>query len=310
MSHSYSTTTKVLGLLILVAIGLACTIGDYNLFDTSSEGITEADLQATQIVLQATQIAIELQQQQLQQPDQPPDQDQQAPHTPKEPIAPPPDVIYEGVSFNLDPSIAQGVTPETVPADTESPWSSPQHIRFSLNGYPHPDPDTFHSPQIMIFTISEYEAVNEYASDVVADLKQLLQTKPAAPDSISFLPIWNAAQMMRAQVEYLDFQNGSGVRFLTQYGQAAWPINNKDVFYTFQGLTNDGAYYVAAILPVANLILPPDGENVPGGDFAAFSENYLSYVTDIQQQLNNQDAASFTPDLSSLDAMFQSLKIE
>lgn len=45
--------------------------------------------------------------------------------------------------------------------------------------------------------------------------------------------------------------DGGGIRYLTQFGQAAGLITNPELFYTFQGLTDDGAYYVAAVFPVA-----------------------------------------------------------
>ena len=100
------------------------------------------------------------------------------------------------------------------------------------------------------------------------------------------------------------------MRFLTQYGQAANPINNHDLFYTFQGLTHDSRYYVVAILPASNPILPADGSTIPGDDYGAFADDFANYVTDIEMQLSAQAASSFAPDLVLLDEMIQSLKAE
>ncbi|MEO8354588.1 MAG: hypothetical protein ABI621_01610 [Chloroflexota bacterium] len=41
-------------------------------------------------------------------------------------------------------------------------------------------------------------------------------------------------------MQVINFQNGRGIRFLTQYAQYPAPINNHELFYHFQGLTNDG----------------------------------------------------------------------
>jgi hypothetical protein len=123
---------------------------------------------------------------------------------------------------------------------------------------------------------------------------------------LPFLPIWNAAQIMQAHMRYIDFQNGSGVRYLAQYGQAAWPINNKDIFYTFQGLTHDGQTYISAIFPVSNPILP-EAESVVVDD--AFYNNFESYVQDIETQLDAQPDSSFTPSLSLLDQLIHTLVI-
>ena len=45
---------------------------------------------------------------------------------------------------------------------------------------------------------------------------------------------------MHSQVQYLDFKNGTGVRYLTQFDQGILPINNYELVYTYQGLTSDG----------------------------------------------------------------------
>jgi hypothetical protein len=213
-----------------------------------------------------------------------------------------------GIRFSYDDAIVDEVVPETVPPEEHpEPGTGviPEHIGLAFNGYVLPD--TFHEPYIHIYPVDELEAGWEYAGTIVAELQQMLAEKPAAPEPIPFLPVFNAGQMMRAQVAYLDFQNGTGVRFLTQYDQAYIPINNHEMFYTFQGLTSDGKYYVAAILPVSHPSLPAEGTGIPGGDWEAFAQNFETYASDIEQQLDAQDASSFTPDLSLLDAMIQSL---
>jgi hypothetical protein len=221
-------------------------------------------------------------------------------------------VSYEGISFSYDEALASevvsGITPAEAPEGAPPEWSMPEHIRFSFNGYALTD--TFHEPRIMVFSVSDFEAMNPTVAQTVADLQQLLVDQPAAPDSLPFVPVFNAAQMIRAQVAYLDFQSGAGVRFLSQYGQAVGPINNSELFYTFQGLTDDGSTYVSAILPVSNPVLPADGMEVPGGDYEAFAANFETYLNDIVQQLNAQPASSFTPDLLLLDTMIQSLLVQ
>jgi hypothetical protein len=115
--------------------------------------------------------------------------------------------------------------------------------------------------------------------------------------------------MMPPQVSYLDFQNGTGVRFLTQMGQAYYPINNRDLFYTFQGMTHDGKYYVAAILPVSHPSLPADGSEIPGDDFNTFADNFETYAAEVAAQLDAEAADSFAPSIVLLDEMMQSLKV-
>ena len=180
----------------------------------------------------------------------------------------------------------------------------PEHMQYLFEGYVLAD--TFHKPRIYVYSVREFGAGSEVGAGVIAALEQFLAEKPEAPMSIPFLPIWNAAQMMRTQVERVSFQNGTGVRFLTQYGQAAWPINNQDLFYTFQGITDDGETYVAAIFPVSHPTLP---DVAPEDLDDAFYENFRSYVRDTEQELNARKASTFVPDLSLVDGVIQSIEV-
>jgi len=123
-----------------------------------------------------------------------------------------------------------------------------------------------------------------------------------------FLPLFNAMQVMHAQVQYMDFKNGSGVRFLTEFDQAPLPINNHELIYTFQGLTSDGKYYVAAILPVTNPGLPAN-EQV-NDEMAAKMSDFPAYMKETVAWLEQQPAASFTPDLAALDKLIQSMEVK
>ena len=234
------------------------------------------------------------------------------PTTSPEPTSPPaPDASYEGVSFSYDDAIAAGVVGETAPPEEfMGDFVIPAHTLFSFVSYALPD--TFHDPRIYVYSVADLQAAGDWMPDFIADQQQVLAERPdpSAFPGIPILPPFNAAAMTRAQVAYLDFQNGSGVRFVTQYGQAFYPISNHDLFYTFQGYTNDGAYQVAAILPISHPSLPDDSSEIPGGDFEAFAENFQTYSEEIAGQLDAQPPASFVPDLSLLDAMIQSLLVQ
>jgi hypothetical protein len=115
--------------------------------------------------------------------------------------------------------------------------------------------------------------------------------------------------MMHPHIQYLDFRNGQGLRYLTEYGNGISPIHNAGLIYTYQGITGDGKYYVAAVLPVNHPSLPADA-TVTGNEPPSFQSDYPQYKMDIAQSLNVQAPATFTPDLTRLDAMLSSLKIE
>jgi hypothetical protein len=238
---------------------------------------------------------------------------------PTVPPPPAPDIVYEGVSFNYNPAIASSIRPEVVPfeeIDVESPigGSIPEHRRFNFDGYPLPG--TFHEAYIVVYPVAEFQSVNNNAARVIPDHQSFMAarptiTDPANPDDyIPFLPVWPAAQVFRSLVQYLDFQNGTGVRFLTQFAQALVTVNNEELFYTYQGMTSDGAHYVAAVLPVSHPSLPSDGTQVPGGDFDAWANDYGNYLQTTLAELEAQPDSSFTPDLALLDAMIQSLLVQ
>ncbi len=158
--------------------------------------------------------------------------------------------------------------------------------------------------------MAELAAANLQAAKRIDALRQLLQSKPEDTGAeLPFLPLRNEVQQMRADVGYLPFSGGQGVRYLTQYSQGPIPINNQGLFYTFQGLTDDGRYYVAAILPVAHSMLPADAESLPQSERDAASADFAQYLSDTTKALNAQNGAGFQPALTELDALVQSITV-
>ncbi|HMD88135.1 MAG TPA: hypothetical protein VKF38_03140 [Anaerolineaceae bacterium] len=219
---------------------------------------------------------------------------------------------FGGVSFSYDPSLASKVVGKTVAAvnaQNGAPWEiAPQSIQFDFTDYLLPG--SFNQPALIIYPVDGYKSVNAAVAPIINDLQSLLKTTPSNPaQALPFLPTWNAAQIMHSNVFYLKFKNGAGVRYLAEYGQAIFPINNHMLFYTFQGITQNGKYYISLVLPVNNSILPAD-EKIPQSDYGTFSANFDNYLKDIQAKLDAQPPSSFKPDLSGLDALVQSLSVQ
>jgi hypothetical protein len=207
-------------------------------------------------------------------------------------------------------SVAQSITSQTVeavPSSTDRPWweTMPQHMILSLQGYPIAE--HLLQPQIFVYPLADL-AMNEAAGNTAQSLQVLLQERQTE-QVLPFLPLINAAQVLHTQVKYLDFKNGQGVRFLTQYDQGPLPVNNHELIYTYQGLTSDGKYYLAAVLPVNRPGLPAD-ENVTGDLPADFIEDFPAYLAETVAMLDQQPPSAYTPDLSLLDAMIQSIEIK
>jgi hypothetical protein len=77
------------------------------------------------------------------------------------------------------------------------------------------------------------------------------------------------------------------------------------MFYTYQGITNDGLYYVSAVLPINIGFLIGYPIPTDQGDFE-FIQSEVERVTD---QLNNSKPEAFSPSMLTLDAMIQSMTV-
>ena len=207
-------------------------------------------------------------------------------------------------------SVAAGFQTETVAAVSageDAPfWEAlPEYTRVTLQGYPISS--HLMKPQIFIYPVEDLVTVNEAAGKIAGSLEALLRS-PQDTSPMPFLPLFNAAQVMHVQLQYLDFKDGQGLRYLTEFDQAFVPINNYELIYTYQGLTSDGKYYVAAVLPVNSPGLPADG-TVTGNEPPEFASDFSAYLQGVVDTLNLQSADTFTPDLTRLDAMMSSLEI-
>jgi hypothetical protein len=230
--------------------------------------------------------------------------------TPEPTKAPEPDVCFNALCFSYPQGEDYSAVMSVLPAELETEWwSVPEHDDFTFYNYPLND--TFHKAHISIYPVGEFIEVNPSAEESVAGLQEFLALKPEAPERVPFvLPLFNAAQMITVQVEYLTFEDGSGLRFVSQYGQAAWPINNRDLFYAYQGLTDDGLYLISAVLPVSHPSLPADGDSFIGDEYDAFINTYEAYLFDVEGQLGSEDPESFFPKLSALDEMLETMRVE
>ncbi|MCB0212402.1 MAG: WG repeat-containing protein [Anaerolineae bacterium] len=229
------------------------------------------------------------------------------------------------VSLDLG-DVAKSIQGQLIPTNPYNPNvppqlnGSPAHIRFAFDEEVLPTWGSVYlnSPQLLIYPVDDYLAMYEAtASTAVAEridaLQTLLDDRPETIDeAIPVLPgLGDAVQDLRVQIAYLEFEQGQGIRFVTHYAQDANPIINETVFYTFQGLTNDGQFYVALYYPVSTAALPDSfDETEAADDYDAFLENFETYLQETHDSLNGLDPADFSPDLTDLDSLVKSLVIK
>jgi hypothetical protein len=223
-------------------------------------------------------------------------------------------ISSEGVSFVIPGSVADGANPEkmtAVESNSGAPWDiAPTHLRITLTGYPLQG--KFQEPRIYVYPAEDYAASNPQAAEQIERLKRILTGATPMQETLPLVPFFNAAQLFAAQIKIIPFQNGSGVRLLTQYDQYAAPINNHELFYHFQGLSSDGKYYMIAILPINAPMLPEDEKpnaTVPEGGIpipADVGPNEVYYFS-VSEKLNSLSPDAFTPPLAALDVLIQSI---
>lgn len=226
---------------------------------------------------------------------------------------------YEAVS-----TAAHGMLIPPTPYDPDVPPAlngEPQHVAFFFEPVETTDYLNPHQMQLRIYPIDEYEAIyegTEMEGEIaarVAALQALLDNRPAGAEieELPVLPDQGAPQVLHARVAYLDFGGGAtkagvgpagaGVRFVTFYSHVADPLTNDQIFYTFQGLTDDGRFWISFFADVTTPALPDTYEDA---DTDAATEDYEAYLAETLAAL---ESATFTPQLSTLDTVLLSLQI-
>lgn len=232
------------------------------------------------------------------------------------------------ITLTVDPRLAplaEAVTVSAVPlGEGLFSESHPAYVQFRLLGFQGGQPyDLPLAPvenrlaQVMVFQTADFanfdnDTPYDFPSQQQA-LADLLQTgitpercdQPLAgyEQALPFLPWLNAQQVFCTQPKVIEFASGQGLRYLTHYAQGPSPILDHQVFYTFQGLTHDGRFYIAAFFPVTTGVFPTEAQaNIDPNDLATLTEKITA--------LNNLAEADFAPSLTSLDALIGSLQFE
>ncbi len=146
----------------------------------------------------------------------------------------------------------------------------------------------------------------------VSDLEMFISSGTWTRGELPFLPPLPMVQTFISKETVLSFNGGQGVRFITDYNESSLPISNSTLFYTFQGLTDDGIYWVSVTLPISSPLLPADSDfqRLPEGyTIESWFQDYSSYVSDVKDALEAQLPGSFFPTMNSLDSLVKSITV-
>lgn len=232
------------------------------------------------------------------------------------------EVTFGPFSLVVPQEVASGASGSDAPrndSDDAAWWQkTPGHLQVMLDDY-YVLQDKLHQPQIYIYPAQAYAEMVPTAFESIRRLDNILYGSDGSisEDELPAVPFFNAQQLFATNIQTVSFQNGGGVRFLTEYAQTNAPVNNHELFYQFQGVTRDGNYYIVAIFPVtapvlaetsdAAAVLPTDGIAYP--DISDTNADWAGYYTAVSNLLDSTSPDTFTPSINQLDMLIASMQI-
>jgi hypothetical protein len=286
-------------LLIFVSLLLACNASSgsevlFDLFDDSPDGA-----QGEQDQDQADQ-----DQGQVQTPDQNEDEADQGGGRTEDWVL----NNHAGMALWYNSAVIEDIRATTVPL-TEGGYGEvahPAYVQYSL---------PLDSGAIAVVEIQAYTSMSESADRIFPELRSVLANRSAmALDCIPELPLAAffrqcSHQQLNANVEYVDFKNGTGMRFVTVYGiQDAAPISNEHLVYVYQGITNDKQCYVTASFRLSHEGLE-DYAQIPRDVYRDTSGISLAEYFSEHEQLLNSQPDGYMPELERFDLIMRSVEV-
>ena len=216
----------------------------------------------------------------------------------------------DGIKLYYAPQLILDVEPPTerIPASGGSEMydmAHPAYMHFDLY---------MEQAQIYVVPVQEYETAADFAPGIISDLHRLNDSINNFNDCVPELPLNEFFhvcdhQQFNSNLAKVDFQNGSGIRFVSVYGvQDMVPVENEHLVYVFQGFTNDGKYFIKAVVRLSHSQLPEIGE-IPADVYAAADTSIVQQYFNGFEQMLNQNEADFSPALDWIDAFLGSLRV-
>ena len=235
-------------------------------------------------------------------------------------------VSFDGVSFAFGPELGASVNASRVPGQPTEPERPPfavdaPHLTFTLYGSGREGrrtpPVGFTESTVRAYRIADL-ADYEGASAQLDALRALLEDREpldgfmtVSPDGVEPLPHLpadlGAAQALGARATYIDTPALTGIGYVAGYRQDVSPFAAGDFFYTFQALSSDGVWYVSGDFVVEATMFP--GQIRPR-DARGIERRWLAYLEESIQTLNAASPEAFSPPLTSIDALIESITFE
>lgn len=230
-----------------------------------------------------------------------------------------PDISFQGISFTIDPALAENAYAQIGPGyNSESPVLS-TYFYFGQENLPCTQRGIIEIHPVE--PLLDYEGMGPHLPSIQAVIDD--------PLSDSF-PTWGAAILMQTPAQLRNLPGITGIQALVAHAQDLVFVSNELLVYDFHGFTDDGLYYVHVCYPVdapilmnetllytgdtiefdpaentGQIIQPP---TIPG-DWEGFAAAAITYNEQMGIALANLPPAVFSPDLTMLTDLLESLQV-
>ncbi|MBC8098575.1 MAG: hypothetical protein H7Y11_03975, partial [Armatimonadetes bacterium] len=118
-------------------------------------------------------------------------------------------IEFEGVSFTLNSTISSQASGQIVDEVLEGSITAPSHIEFILKEEFYQNSD--------VIRVYPAAAFDELADRQIMPLAEVLQARVEPPAFTSQVPVTPVIPTGYSQMKYVDFEGGSGIRFLATF---------------------------------------------------------------------------------------------
>lgn len=153
------------------------------------------------------------------------------------------------------------------------------------------------SPQVIFYLIDDLSKTSLDLfdrtldlSDIINNIKSEFSTAEENRDIVPFLPYQASYPTLKTLPKKIDFANGTGIRYIISFENTLSTSSDTNLYYTWQGLSDDGLYYISAVFPLRSVKL--NGQSI-----SSLNPNQI-------------DGSDFEPSLDELDYYIRSIVIE
>lgn len=222
------------------------------------------------------------------------------------------------MTWTHDPALGAALVFDALPSQrTMTGYLPPSRIVLFADAWRQSPPETLQRPRLQVMPAGPYRREDgddwrymETALEGALPADYIIQR---GEFQLPYLPQAPAAPVYATRIQRLNFQNGRGLRYVTQFAQNIALPDNNSMHYNYQGLTNDGLWYVSLRFPVRFLPFdqnPTLRERITTWDFSPdMPDAYPQEVEALVTLLRDATDADFSPNLGAIDAWVASLQV-